>query len=273
MQKIKYILTITLVLLAGCTYFAPKKDKLEKQIVEKTQDNVAKAQVSNDENVKNLIKTSVLFEIDPNLREQFPSLYEQNDYSLKSAKVTGGYLERASNLIGSSSLSPVQIRNEVLGLITNNQEYVLFAQNQAQKESDLVSDKRSNDEKLMDYGAKYEEERNEKIVQRVKFWGIIGGGVALAAAFIFYILPWLSAAGVIPTALSLIPKKTLVRKVRAANNFLGRLDVLKEKELDKGDSGKVKLLEDVVEVFKNLNRQEEDEREYKMVKKIREREI
>lgn len=273
MRKIKYILTIVFVLLAGCTYFAPKKDKLEKQIVEKTQDNVAKAQVSNDENVRNLIKTSVLFEIDPNLREQFPSLYEQTDYSLKSAKVTGGYLERASNLIGNSSLSPVQIRNEVLGLITNNQEYVKFAQNQAQKESELVSDKRTNDEKLMDYGAKYEQERNEKIVQRVKFWGMVGGGVILAILFFIYGWPLISAAGVIPTALSLIPKKTLVRKVRAANNFLGRLDVLKEKELDKGDSGKVKLLEDVVEVFKNLNRQEEDEREYKMVKKIREREI
>lgn len=260
--------SVLLILVSGCTYFGSKNTKLDKQIVESTQDNVSKAEVSNSETVKNLVKTSVLFEIDPSLRESFPNLYRQIDYSLKSSNVTGSYLNRASNLIGESGSSPIEIRNEVLGLITNNQEYVEFARNQALKESKLIGDKRENDDKLKGMGQIYEEERNESIVQRVKFWGMIGGGLALVAAFVFYILPWLSAAGVIPMALSLIPKKTLVKKVKAANSFLGQLDFLKKQELDKGDSGRARLLESVAQMFKDINRKEEDERDHKMTKSI-----
>ena len=257
----------------SCTQFGSRKDKLETKVVEYTQDNISKAKVSNSESINNLIKTSVLFELNPELQNEFPTLYSHTDYSLKSSNVTRDYLNRASNLIGSSELSPIEIRNEVLGLITNNQEYISFARKQSQIESKLIGDKRENDRNLIDYGREYEKERNESIVARVKFWGTISllmiGGIL---AFI-YGWPLISSLGIIPTALSFIPKKTLVKKVRAANNFLGSLDFMKKQEMDKGDTNRVKMLDNIVQMFKDINRKEEDERDHKMVKEIRMREL
>lgn len=257
-----------LILFSGCTYFGAKNTKLDKKIVQSTQDNVSKAEVSNDETIKNLVKTSVLFELDPSLKGEFPNLYQQVDYSLKSSNVTGSYLNRASSLIGRSELSPIEIRNEVLGLITNNQEYVEFARNQAQKESKLIGDKRENDDLLKGMGQIYEKERNDSIIQRVKFWGMIGGGVILAVLFFVYGWPLVSASGLVPMAMSLIPKKTLVKKIRASNTFLEELASIKKQEIDRGDVSKVRMLESVVQMFKDINRKEEDERDHKMTKEI-----
>lgn len=267
-MRTPFKLSLILVLLSGCTFFGSKETKLDKQIVEATQDNVSKAEVSNDETIENLVKTSVLFEIDPSLKDSFPNLYKQIDYSLKSSNVTGSYLTRASNLIGESKLSPIEIRNEVLGLITNNQEYVDFAKSQAEKESRLIGDKRDNDDKLKGMGQIYEQERNESIVQKFKIAGIGIVGVAGVILFFVYGWPLISASGLVPMAMSLIPKKTLVKKVRAANTFLGQLDFIKKQELEKGDTNKVRMLETVVQMFKDINRKEEDEREHKMTKNI-----
>lgn len=267
-MRIPIKLSLILVLLSGCTYFGSKETKLDKQIIKSTQDNVSKAEVSNDETIKNLVKTSVLFEIDPSLKDSFPNLYKQIDYSLKSSNVTDSYLTRASNLIGESRTSPVEIRNEVLGLITNNQEYVEFARSQAEKESRLIGDKRDNDDKLKGMGQIYEKERNESIVQKFKIAGIGIGGLIFVILFFVYGWPLISASGLVPMAMSLIPKKTLVKKVRAANTFLSELDFIKKQELDKGDTSKVRMLETVVQMFKDINRKEEDEREHKMTKNI-----
>ena len=97
---------------------------------------------------------------------------------------------------------------------------------------------------------------------------MIGGILAF-----IYGWPLISSLGIIPTALSFIPKKTLVKKVRAANNFLGSLDFMKKQEMDKGDTNRVKMLDNIVQMFKDINRKEEDERDHKMVKEIRMREL
>jgi len=257
----------------GCTQFGSKKDKLETKVVEYTQNNISKAKVSNSESINTLIKTSVLFELDPMLKEQFPTLYSHTDYSLKSSNVTKDYLTRASNLIGSSELSPIEIRNEVLGLITNDQQYLSLANKQSQIESRLIGDKRENDRNLISYGREYEKERNESIVARVKFWGIVSLLTIIGILVFIYGWPLISTLGIIPTALSFIPKKALVKKVRAANTFLGSLDLIKKEGVEKGDTNKIKLVDNISQMFKDINRKEEDERDHKMVKGIRMREL
>jgi hypothetical protein len=97
---------------------------------------------------------------------------------------------------------------------------------------------------------------------------MIGGGAILTVLFFIYGWPLVSASGILPMAMSLIPKRTLVKKVKAANSFLGQLDFLKKQELDKGDASKARLLESVVQMFKDINRKEEDERDHKMTKNI-----
>jgi hypothetical protein len=268
MMRILLALSFLFIFSVGCTYFGSKNTKLEKQIIKSTQDNVSKAKTSNAETIKSLIKTSTLFEINPELKSEFPNIYSQIDISLKSSNISGSYLDRASKLIGDSEISAIEIRNEVLGLITNNQEYIKFAKSQALEESRLISDKRDNDDKLKGMGQIYEEERNESIIKKIKIYGGIIGGVVLISLFYIYILPLISSVGVIPMALSLVPKKTLVKKVRAANTFLSQLDFMKKQELDKGDTNKVRLIEMIVQSFKDINRKEEDEREHKMTKQI-----
>lgn len=263
-----FFLCIIIVLSSGCTYFGNKATRLDSKIKSFTQDNVSKANIANNETIKSLIKTSAAFELQEDLRKSFPSLYQEIDYSLKSANISGSYISRASNLIGPSELSPIEIKNEVLGLITNNQEYIEKNRLQTQKESSLITEQRVNDDKLKSYGEQYEKQRNESIIGKIKFWGFSILGVAAIVLFFVYGWPIISALGIVPTAMSLIPKKTLIKKVRAGHNFLSKLSDIKQQELDKGDTSKVRLLESLITTFKDLNRKEENDDEHKAVKKI-----
>ena len=139
---------------------------------------------------------------------------------------------------------------------------------QTQKESSLITEQRVNDDKLKSYGEQYEKERNESIIGKIKFWGFSILGVAAIVLFFVYGWPIISALGIVPTAMSLIPKKTLIKKVRAGHNFLSKLSDIKQQELDKGDTSKVRLLESLITTFKDLNRKEENDDEHKAVKKI-----
>ena len=158
-----YILIISLSLFSGCTFLKNKSIKLDSEIKKSVQNNISKAKEANNETIKSLIKTSAAFELQEDLMNSFPSLYQEIDFSLRSANVSSSYTERASNLIGESEISPVEIKNEVLGLITNNQEFIEKFKSESQKESTLISNTRENDEKLKAFGEKYEKERNESI--------------------------------------------------------------------------------------------------------------
>jgi hypothetical protein len=43
--------------------------------------------------------------------------------------------------------------------------------------------------------------------------------------------------------------------------------------MEKGDTNRVKMLDNIVQMFKDINRKEEDERDHKMVKEIRMRNL
>lgn len=257
-----------IVFLSGCTYFADKSSKIDTEIKPLIQDNISKAQQANTETVKSLIKSSVIFEINKNLQVDFPSLYKEIDFSLKSSNLSDSYIKRASALVGESQINALEIKKEVMGMLTNDTYYISKFAKESKKESSLIAEERENDQKLKNYGEIYEKERNESIIGKTKFWSFTVLGVVAIVLFFVYGWPIISALGIVPTAMSLIPKKTLIKKVRAGHNFLSKLSDIKQQELDKGDTSKVKLLESLIKTFKDLNRKEENDDEHKAVKKI-----
>ena len=105
----------------------------------------------------------------------------------RSASVTSGQIRRASLIVG----PPLEDQSKLIGdLLSDNEELraaaeKLIAQKQTQ-EQEWAAQKAELERRLIEYGAKYEEERNKNIVKRIWHWATGLFGVAGAVAFFVF---------------------------------------------------------------------------------------
>ncbi len=192
------IILLSLSLLAGgCTYFAHNKSKLEDKTDIRSQELNSGARIANQRTINELDKAKALLNTATVPLTNGPvtivkTNFTDADKSLTKASATAGVAEemlrRNENLLG----KPAEDQTKVIDALTSeNTALKLQAQlTQTFKEKQEESWKKKIDElerKLENYGAKYEQERNDKIVSYFKWGGLalllIVGPIALAIFF------------------------------------------------------------------------------------------
>lgn len=177
----------------------------------------------------------------------------------KSAAVAGNQLSRAGAIIG----TPAKDQTEhVAGLLTNAPAALAVDAARANEESAWAVEKRALEAKLLEYGEKYEAERNKSIVKRFWLWATGTFGLMGAIAFIIFcpaialpllgrVLAWLvSAVPKVGSFMGLVGHNVVAGIVAGVEKAKGAIEekakATLETELSKAmDSGPKKVVREL----------------------------
>jgi len=248
----KYFLILSVVFFTSCSYFAPKKQNLQVQVDEKLRENVAAAKIATERAEIKMLETKVNIE-----NTNFLGAKLSIEGALSANSISSVFLTRSQSLVG----LPLEPQEKVINNLLSTNAAVRQAEERKQeikenKEIDLRTKIEILEKKLLDYGIKEEQDRNEKIKFWTK-WGIliflvIGGGIALT----IFIPP---IAGLL---VSLIPKlasvfgvvakgtvKNIINGVGNARHFI-KDEIIKAKELkEKGVEPKKFSAEEILNML------------------------
>jgi len=239
MKRIHVLIAVLAIALAAtsCTYFRPNQVKVQNDLQERGRELTSGALAANDEAKKHIDQTKTLLKtadvptnsVSPVTIKQ-PTFKEATNQLQKAdnALLVGGeLLRRDENIMGKPLVDQTPV---IMQLLSNNQAVREAAA--ARERSREVEETRWRakveelERKLVEYGTKYEQERNEKITSWIK-WGslallAIGLPIALTvlfppfASFVVGIFPALAHVFNSPVSMT----KNLVRGVGNARDEL-----------------------------------------------------
>lgn len=164
----KHAWLLTVILLAGCTFFKSNLDEKKKKM------DVTNAAIANESKV---MVTGALDSLH----------FAPTNPPVDLAKTL---LTRSQELTG---LPPVGDRLDIQAILATNVSAIRDLEKRMKNQEQLIADRdklqAKIDElegKLIDMGAKYEQERNRSIVKRVWHWGLGTFGLAGAIAFFVF---------------------------------------------------------------------------------------
>lgn len=216
---------------AGCTYFRPNQVKVQADLQERGRELTSGAKISVDEakkhvvNAKTLLNTAVVPTNNPAApvtmtQPTFKSTTNEVDQADQALGVSADLLRRDENIMGKPLVDQTPA---IMALLSENKAIRTAAEaRERSREAEETRWRAKVEElerKLVEYGTKYEQERNEKITTWIK-WGAIalfaiGGPIALLvlfppfASFLVGIFPALSGVFNVPASMA----KNLVRGV------------------------------------------------------------
>lgn len=181
------ILVLVILFISGCTFFKPKLDSTVFEINERTRENNSAAKIANQRTAQHIIAAETALD-----STNFFNTKLSLDLASEANDISGLFLRRNENLMG----LPIEDQTRTINRLTSTNSSIKSAEirNQETKEKQEENLRRKVEDlekKLLEYGAKFEEERNKNIVKRIWAWSIgvfgIGGTIALLIFFPFLI--------------------------------------------------------------------------------------
>ena len=246
------ILYITLLALTGtlftsCTYFTPKKAKIEAQMDERGRELNSGASLATKEVGKQLATTkAALSSATTNQtggmdigKAPYGVATNSVEKAIRANEVADGMITRHENLDG----KPIQDQTEVVAALLSENKLIWAKAQEAEadrkaQEQKWIAKQDELQRKLEAYGAKYEEERNEKITRWLKWGGIILAVVGIPIALLV-LFPPLAAGlvGLIPSLSGVfgLPLKIGTKMVRAIGDARSELQTQIDYEASRKD--------------------------------------
>lgn len=283
-MRLKFIGVILLCLsLSACTAFRKNLEKNKVQISSHVQENNSAARIANEVTKTELEKTKILVNTankitggvaltDTNFFQVGMSL----DLGSRAAELTGGFLERNENLIG----KPAEDQNKIIEELLSENKLLKLKAEQLQsykisKEESLINDNRELTAKLVDYGTKYEQERNARISFWTKWLSILGigiGGIVALCVFVPVVIPFI--IGIFPKLISIfgvVGKSVVTNLVKGVGEARNVLKVQIDSNKNKGIPLPTYTAEEALSLIdKHLYEQTAD-KDQKVIDALRER--
>lgn len=239
-EKTNKVLIIGVLLIGllgtGCSYFAKYKEKAEVKIQESTKENNSAAFIANQQTQLEIAKTKTHIE-HTNWAEAKLTIYGAE----AASSITSQFLRRNENILG----KPLEDQTKIVNNLLSTNPAVRLAEEKRQnikedKEGEYRKKIEELEAKLLDYGQKYEAEKNKNIVKKVWQWSLstlgIGGIIALCVFFPFLIPIFtqiiakiISVIPSLASAFGVVAKKTLENTSKGIGTL--RAELKKEKEL------------------------------------------
>ena len=194
------VILAVLLLAQGCTYFRPHQAKIVAQLDERARELTSAAEIASQKAMQHLAETETLlheaeFITNPAgepavtfRTNTFNSVTNEVRQAAEALGVTGNMLRRDVNVQG----KPLQDQTSVVAaLLSEHKEQREAAERkEARREAEetkLRGKSEALEKKLVEYGTKFEEQRNEKITTWFK-WSLIGllaVGIPIALLVLF----------------------------------------------------------------------------------------
>lgn len=186
MKRHLFTIFAVLMLAAGCTYFRPSLEKVKVNVEERTRELNSGANLAAEKAKEELEKATLLLntaEVPTNAtapvtltQPNFKGTTNHIEKASTALGVTVDMTRRNENLIGKPIIDQTPI---IAALLSENrmirEAAELRERSKERNEQQMVAKIEALERKLIEYGTKYEEERNEKITTWFKW----GGGIAL----------------------------------------------------------------------------------------------
>lgn len=180
-MKSKFLGVIILALfLSGCTGFRNDLNKANQKIEQRAAENNASAGQALQHSADNLKSAKILLDSAKPDSEGYTlssnsflntGLYY--DKALNGLELGSDFVTRNRKLLGEGSPEAVEVVDKLLS--SNKMDQIsgeIINNSNKRKEENIIKDKDEAIQKLIEYGAKYEKERNERILSYVKWGGI-----------------------------------------------------------------------------------------------------
>lgn len=278
------IALVIAVVATSCTYFRPNQVKVQQDLQERGRELTSGAKVANDEAKKHIDQTKALLKTadvptnsaspvtikQPTFKEATNELQKADN----ALTVGGELLRRDENIMGKPLVDQTPI---IMQLLSDNKAVrEIAAARERSREAEETRWRAKVEElerKLVEYGTKYEQERNEKITSWIKWSSIallaIGLPIALTvlfppfASFLVGIFPALGHIFNAPISMT----KNLVRGVGNAREELrqqARFDYQNVERLDNYQP-KTYTAEEVLKILDNHLKENLDATDKKII--------
>lgn len=216
----------------GCSYHQKRLDEIAPKRAAAVQSEVDLAKRANEAARREITAAHALFvaNLESNHSAWLGELGARQMAAARGAEVTGDALDRTQRMVG----LPAENQSELVSALLSTNATLRANAQQAVRDrealqQEMIIVQRANEAKLLEFGAKYEEERNKSILRRIYayfgFFGTIAAVIALvifcppAAALMFRFVGWL--VGKVPSvarAAGVVGKKAFDATVKGIGN-------------------------------------------------------
>ena len=185
LSKYKNLILIAGILFFGssCTYFKKSLDKTDNKMDQRTKELINAAKSASEHTKYQLVETTVLIDKTNwfDAKMTLSAAKEANNLSID-------FLKRGEGLVG----LPLKDQTKTVNDLLSTNKYIKqaaesAAHSQFKQEQEWRAAQQDREQKLIEYGTKFEAERNNNIIKRFWNWSVgllgIGGIIALVIFF------------------------------------------------------------------------------------------